>query len=134
MKKFELGMKALEKLKVMPEIIREYKKDHIMRSEYGGTLWDLSEEQKSKVKELEASGYKVIHLIDCSYKDSYGDIIHMIDYLLVKDYDDEEMEYVLEDLDYNCIFAYAYNASDPMLSEYGTISVKPINGGLARAS
>ena len=94
-----------------------------------GGLYEFSdnEELTVKVKEFEtehnALVYHVIH--------TYTQFGELYNFLYVSDYPDEyEMDH--EDIKNNYVMCYVWNKNDDWCSEFGTIKVKQLFGGLLR--
>ena len=127
-KQKEEALKRMKKLKLHPNPIREFKKEgKLNASERMGALIWLTEEEQEKVREFEEEyGGLVYHVIH-----QYTNIGELYSYLYVSKYE-EEWHIDNTDLDYGQALAYVYNASDPILSEIGTIGIKPCAGGVIR--
>lgn len=129
------AIKRLNKLGLMKEVIDAFKEGKIYYSErqnsqFPATLFYLENEPKyvEMVKKFEEeNGYKVYHVIKTST--NFGEIL---DFLFVSTYE-EDWEYEIEE--YNGTFyvmSMANNLTDDSCSDMGTITVRPVMGGLER--
>lgn len=105
------------------------KHDEVQLSEPTGGLYEFSREEEltAKVREFEkehnALVYHVIHT-----PTQFGELYN---FLYVSDYPDEyEMDH--EDIKDNYVMCYVWNKNDDWCSEFGTIKVKQLFGGLLR--
>jgi hypothetical protein len=133
-KKVDEAVLRMKKLELFDPIIKGFEKDQSLL-EYseptplGGILYWISNnpEWEKMIKEFEEKSnslvYHVIH--------SYTEFGELLDLLFVSD-DEDEWEYDLEDLDDGYAMSYCINLTDQMFSEYGTIAVKQVAGGLLR--
>ena len=122
------AIKRMKMLKILKTPIVEFEEeDKLNLSEAIGFLYWLNDEQKEMVREFEvehnAVVYHVIH--------QFTNIGELYNLLYVSSYD-EELEMDNEDLKNGHTIAYVVNASMPDCSEFGTIGVKPCNGGVIR--
>ena len=94
-------------------------------------MYELDGKEKALVHKFEqeynALVYHVIHTL-CNIRNDEHEMYSM---LYVSNYP-EEWEMDREMLKDNIAYAYVYNATDPVLSEIGSIAVQPVNGGLVR--
>ena len=115
---------------IMPTIRKEFFKDGtIYKSEFGGILYWLSDEEKALVKKVEEEKeIKVYHVI-LSHTE-FGDIYSM--FYISKH--EEEWESDRADLAEGYAFVYAANITDDYCSEFGSICFVGRFGGLARTA
>ena len=73
----------------------------------------------------------VYHVIKGTYDFGDGEKMIMDSLLYVSD-EKEEWKYDRNDMKQGYIMSYVYNETYPDLSEFGTVGVVPINGGLSR--
>ena len=131
-----LKQKGLDTYAVFKEHNLVYYSEH---TPYGGMLYTLPDNIKRFVNELECkSNLLVYHAIHTPT--NYGNMWSLL-FISSNDedmaYDDEMMElevafYKAGKNDFITIYAYVYNETEPMFSEYGNIGVREVNGGLIR--
>ena len=127
-KKIEAALRMKE-LEIIPEIITSFiDNDKIMISEPPfGALYKINEEQEKIVEEFEKEYDSLVYMIIRSYTD-FG----VMDSLLyISDYE-EEWAMEREDIEEGCIMSYTVNYTYPEFSEFGSIGVEKIGGGLVR--
>ena len=104
-------------------------RNEVQLSEITGGLYEFSgnEELTTKVKEFEqeynALVYHVIH--------TYTQFGELYNFLYVSDYE-EEWEMDQDDIKDNYVRCYVWNKDDDICSEFGTIAVRQLFGGLVR--
>jgi len=118
----------MQKLNLYNNAIKAYRENgKIFMSEFGGILYDLNEEAKKAVEKVQADGYTPYHIVV-----SHTTIGDLYSVLYVSD---NTENWLGERMDKNGdIVSYAYNASDPFLSEYGYSQYICVNGGLQRTA
>lgn len=105
------------------------KRDEVQLSEPTGGLYEFSgnEELTAKVKEFEqeynALVYHVIH--------TFAQFGELYNFLYVSDHE-EEWEMDQDDIKDNYVMCYVWNKDDDWSSEFGTIAVRQLFGGLVR--
>ena len=146
------GRKTMEKEKIFEECLRRmkalklhdegkfscvgsFKEDQKpWKSEFDGILYWLDEDEEQAVKEFEEKhqGYKVYHCIKSHTE--FGELLSM----LYVNGNDEEFEEDKENFDYDIAdgyaFAYVKNLTDDWSSEFGSIGIQSINGGVQRVA
>ena len=126
-KKLE-AVKRLKMLELYPTVVKDFEKSgKIYLSESDGILFCLSEDEKEMVKkwEQEQNGL-VYHVVKTNT--NFGLLYSL---LYVSDTEDEwEME--SDDVNELTPFVYVVNKTEPMFSEFGSITIMPKNGGLVR--
>lgn len=106
--------------------IKEFEKG-IVNCSVCGILYWLSDEQKELVAEWEErTGNLVYHVIHNDTE--FGELLAF----LYVSKEVEEWEYDAEDLKNNIQLAYVKNLTDDTCSEYGSIGVTPVFGGIVR--
>ena len=126
----------LNLLKMHPNVFDDYKKGVLNYTDINGGLYWLDKEKNhdvfDKIKMLkEDIGVEVYHAIRTLYKVD-NDIMEMWSLLYVGDEEDWEQD--KEAIKDNITYAYVYNSFDDYLSEFGSIGIRPILGGVMRAS
>lgn len=125
---------ALIRLKLMdiyPDAIQQFKnRNAVMVSERPyGALYELSAEQKEMVTKFEKEHNALVYIITHTFTE-FGELYELF---YVSDSPDEwEMDKndILEG--YSCV--YVNNIDDEYSSEFGSIGIKPVFGGLVRTA
>lgn len=128
-------VKRMKLLNIFPQTVREFENEGVVNySEYNmGILYWLTEDMKKEVKEFEekynAVVYHVIHNMT-----EFGELLT---FLYVDENTDEweREKHDLQERDPNGVYitiAYVRNLNDPDFSEFGTVGIKPILGGIKR--
>ena len=122
------AVKRLKMLELYPTVVKDFEKSRkIYLSESDGILFCLSEDEKEMVKEWEQEQNSLVcHVIKTNT--NFGLLYSL---LYVSDTEDEwEME--SDDVNELTPFVYVVNKTEPMFSEFGSITIMPKNGGLVR--
>lgn len=126
------AVNRLKKLGVMNTVIEDFENGILNVSEQGlipGALYHLNDSEKEMVRKIEEEyDGLVYHCIRCNT--NFGRLFNM---LWVSKYE-EEWEYENTNIEESIVFAYVENLSDSICSEFGSIMVAGINGGLIRIS
>ena len=131
-------LRRMKKLKLHDEgeftCVGDFRKTGtVWKSEFHGILYWLDEDEQAVVKEFEKEheGLKVYHCIKCHTE--FGELLSM---LYVNGRSDEEFDedkkYFDDDLQEGYIMSYTANMTDDMFSEFGSIAVKSMFGGIVR--
>lgn len=121
------ALKRMEELKIMGNCRKDFRRGVLNKSEFGGILYWLNDDEKEQVRKFEEeTGNLVYHAILDHLE--FGDCLA----LLYVSEDEEEWEMEREDLKEMYPMSYVCNLDEPMFSEYGTIGIQPRFGGLAR--
>lgn len=138
MKKIERqAIKMMKYLKISEHVIENFKNGMLMVSErqnkeFPAVLYDIknytNERVKNAVKEFQSNhpDYVIYHVIYCNT--NFGEMANI---LFVSPYE-EDWKYETEGTKDGIAYAYAYNMTDTMLSDMGSIGVRPVMGGLER--
>lgn len=124
------AIKRMRVLNLFEPCIRAFeKRDEVQLSEPTGGLYEFSGDEwlTNFVKEFEEEHNALVYHVIHTFTD-FGEIYNV---LFVSDYP-EEYEYDNADIKDGYVFVWAYNKSDPMMSDMGTIGVKWRFGGLVR--
>lgn len=128
--KKEEAIKRMEALKLFTPCVKAFKdRNEVQLTEQNGGLYEFSAdaELNAKIKAFEeeynALVYHVIH--------NYTTFGELFNFLYVSDYE-EEWEMDNEDISDNYTMAYVWNKTDDWCSEFGTIAVHQLFGGLVR--
>ena len=124
----EQALKRMKILGIMEQPVKEFKEEgKVNLSENGGILYWLNDDEQKIVDDFEKQHNGLVyHVIK-----SYTNIGLLYALLYVSEYT-EEWEMDLADLGAGQALAYVINMDMPDCSEFGTIGIKPLNGGLAR--
>ncbi len=122
------ALKRMKTLKIMKQPIKEFEEeDKLNLSEHIGILYWLDEEEEKMVKEFEDKNMATVyHVIK-----SLTSIGLMYSLMYVSQYP-EEWEQDNEDIKEGIALCYVVNKDMPDCSEFGSIGIKPMNGGVAR--
>ncbi len=127
-KQKEEAIKRMKALDVLEQPIKEFREeDKLNLSEGPGLLYWLNEEEQEMVKKFEEQNDAVVYHVIKS-KSSIGlmySLLYVSQHL-------EEWEMDSNDLGDNTALAYVVNMNMPDCSEFGTIGIKPMNGGVVR--
>jgi len=124
----EEAVKRMKALKMLDQPIKEFEEEGKLNlSESHGILYWLDEEEQKMVDQFEKEHNGLVyHVIK-----SFTTIGLMYSLLYVSEYL-EEWQMDMENIDDECQLAYVVNKDMPGCSEFGTIGVKPMNGGVVR--
>ena len=128
-KKKEEAIKRMKSLKIYPETIKQFKTYGLVSCSeppIGGNYW-LDDEQKKVVEEFEREHDALVYFVVSSFTE-FGKLDAL---LYVSDYE-EEWEMDNEDIKDGYPLSYVHNYDGPWCSEFGSIAVKGISGGLVR--
>lgn len=122
------ALNRMRKLNLISDCINALKKDDtVWSSQVMGTLYELSKEQQKWVDIFEKEyGGLVYHVIITPTE--FGMCFNML--YVSKHMDEWNMDN--NDLDILCPCVYVKNLDDEFCSEFGSIQIRPINGGLIR--
>lgn len=123
------AVKRMKALDIYTEAIKQFKnEDTVMVSEppLGGLYW-LNEEEKKVVADFEAEYNALVYMVVRSNTE-FG----LLDSLLYVSDEQEEWEMDWEDIPDRYLMAYVANRDCPDYSEFGSIAVKSVGGGLVR--
>lgn len=124
-------LEAIERMKLLklyPQIIKEFEEDDVINvSEHGGILFWLSVEQQEMVKQFEEKYNAVVYHVIHNYTE-FGELYSL---LYVSKYQ-AEWDYDKDDILNNTALVYVVNKDEDAFSEFGSIGIKSMFGGLAR--
>lgn len=133
--KEQMKQEALARLKLLnlhPNVVNEFQNEGKLNYSQGtlGILYWATDEMKQIVEIFEKkTGYTVYHLID-----NYSELIgHMLTLLYVST-ERDEWTYDRHDIQDGCPLAYVENMTYPDCSEFGSVGVRPANGGVVRTA
>lgn len=122
----EEAISRMKNLKLMDEVISNFKNGKLMMSEFAGILYDLNDEAKEAVEKVKEYGYLPYHIIR-----THTEFGELYDVLFVSD-NTESWQYERRNKRYKDMYSYCYNATVPDFSSTGTIIVESLNGGVKR--
>lgn len=125
------AVRRLKLLKVHKSVIDDYKKGQITISERANDtniLYYPTEEEQYIFDKLEDR--YIIHIYHVQKTDTHFGLIYNC--LYIKSNKEEEWETETQDLLSGHSRAYIYNDDYPHFSEFGSVVVKPMNGGITR--
>lgn len=128
--KKEKALEVLKKLDIYKPYIKGFdEEDKVCFFERYGGYWVYQEpEIERKMKEIEKEHNCLVYAITHEFT-PFGECW---DFLIVTDYE-EEWDTIAEKYGNSYYtFAYVWNKSDEMCSEFGTIAVKSFGGGITR--
>lgn len=128
----EQAVKFMEKLGIYKPYIKGFKEnDQVCFYEFYGGFWayqmpTLNDKIKEIEKKYNCTVYAVTHEIL-----EFGECF---DFLIVSDYTEEWEDLLFTEDNIHYAFAYVWNKSDDMCSEFGTIGLKSLGGGIKRVA
>ena len=127
----EVALSAMKSLDIYAPYIRKFEKDGTITlfERFGGYYIDEDNEPEliKKIREFEAEYDSIVYAVTHEifwFGECYS-------FLIVSKYE-EEWEMTLEEAKDGYAFAYVWNKSDEICSEFGTIAVRSFGGGIAR--
>lgn len=126
------AIKRLQFLQLHPNVIRDFRRGIINRSDpspFGGILFWLTDKEKEYVREFEQKYNAVVYHVIYS-RTSFG---ALLSFLYVSD-SEREWKDDQEKLMQGYPFVYVKNLSDDWSSEFGSIGIQSIGGGLLRTA
>ena len=123
----EEAIKRLKMLNLHPNVLKDFKKGVINRSDSMGALYWLNDNEKFMVKQFEEIYHAVVYHVIHSYT-NFGELYNI---LYVSD-SENEWEEDEQDIKEGYAVVYVKNIDDDMCSEFGSIGFKQVFGGLIR--
>ena len=124
------AIERMKMLKLHPNVIEDFKIGIINKSETRlGFLYWLSNDEMDMIHEWEEEHNCLVYHVILS-KTEFG---ILMDFLYVGS-DDNEWEYKREDIECNTVFSYCKNLTCEWCSEFGSIGIASVNGGLVRTA
>lgn len=122
------ALQRMKKLDIYFQAIKEFEKENIInKSEHGGMLYWLDENEEKFVKEFEEKYNAVVYHIIHNYTE-FGELYS----LLFVSQHKEEWDWDNEDIENNIAMVYVKNIDEDAFSEFGSIGIKSQFGGLVR--
>lgn len=125
------ALKRMDILNLHPNVIKEFKEQGVLNYSYSvlGFLYWLTEETQARVNAFEKeTGYLVYHVIE-----DETSIGRLITFLYVST-DSDEWEQDKQDLREGFALTFVVNANDELCSEFGSVGLKSVNGGVVRTA
>ena len=128
------AINRMKELGLFAPCIKAFKdRDEVQLSEPTGGLYEFSidKELTTKVQELEKKNNALVYHVIHTPMRLDGEVLDMYNFLYVSDYQ-EEYEVDNADIKDGYVFAYVWNKTIDYFSEFGSIAVKGMFGGLVR--
>lgn len=127
----EVALSAMKALDIYKPYIKKFEKDGTITlfEGFGGYYIDEDNEPEllKKIREFEAEYGAMVYAVTHTFT-QFGELY---DFLCISKYE-EEWDYVTEDIKDGYAFAYVWNKTEELYSEFGTITVKSLVCGIAR--
>lgn len=128
------AIKRMKELGLFAPCIKAFKnRDEVQLSEPTGGLYEFSADKEltAKVQEFERKNNALVYHVIHTPMRLDGEAMDMYNFLYVSDYQ-EEWEVDNADIKEGYVFAYVWNKTIDYFSEFGSIAVKGMFGGLVR--
>lgn len=129
-RQYEEALLRMGLLNLDKHCIKAFQNGEVWESEGKGSLYELDENEKQMVKEFEEDHRNclVYHLIHNRFE--FGECYT---FLYISD-DEVEWETDKEDIVCGYAFSYVKNVNDDSCSEFGSVGIRPLYGGVIRVS
>lgn len=130
------AINRMKELGLFAPCIKAFKdRDEVQLSEPTGGLYKFSidKELTTKMQEFEKKNNALVYHVIHTPMRLDGEVMDMYNFLYVSDYQ-EEWEVDNADIKEGYVFAYVWNKTIDYFSEFGSITVKGMFGGLVRVS
>lgn len=128
------AINRMKELGLFAPCIKAFKdRDEVQLSEPTGGLYEFSSDKEftAKVQEFEKKNNALVYHVIHTPMRLDGEVMDMYNFLYVSDYQ-EEWEVDNADIKEGEVFAYVWNKTIDYFSEFGSIAVKGMFGGLVR--
>lgn len=128
------AINRMKELGLFAPCIKAFKsRDEVQFSEQTGGLYEFSADREltAKVQEFERKNNALVYHVIHTPMRLDGEAMDMYNFLYVSDYQ-EEWEVDNADIKEGYVFAYVWNKTIDYFSEFGSIAVKGMFGGLVR--
>ena len=128
------AINRMKELGLFAPCIKVFKsRDEVQLSEQTGGLYEFSADREltAKVQEFERKNNALVYHVIHTPMRLDGEALDMYNFLYVSDYQ-EEWEVDNADIKEGYVFAYVWNKTIDYFSEFGSIAVKGMFGGLVR--
>lgn len=131
----ELGVKALETLKIYKPYVTAFKKNGtVTLFENFGGFWATpengEEELYEKIKAFEEESGHLVYAVTHELTE-FGELYN---FLFISKYEEDNTNDTFEDLKDGYAFAYVWNKDNDDCSEYGSIGIESRFGGIRRTA
>ena len=127
----EVAISAMKALDICAPYIKKFEKDGTVTlfERFGGYYIDEDNEPEllKKIREFEAEYGAMVYAVTHTFT-QFGELY---DFLCISKYE-EEWDYTLENIKDGYVFSYVWNKTDEWCSEFGTITVQSLGGGIRR--
>ena len=127
----EVALSAMQNLNIYKPYIRKFEKDGTVTlfERFGGYYIDERQEPEllKKIREFEAESECIVYAVTHEIFE-FGDCYS---FLCISKYE-EEWKSMLNETKMGLAFSYVWNKSDEWCSEFGTITVQSLGGGIRR--
>lgn len=130
------AINRMKELGLFAPCIKAFKdRDEVQLSEQTGGLYEFSidKELTTRVQEFEKKNNALVYHVIHTPMRLDSEVMDMYNFLYVSDYQ-EEYEVDNADIKEGYVFAYVWNKTIDYFSEFGSIAVKGMFGGLVRVS
>lgn len=130
------AINRMKELGLFAPCIKAFKdRDEVQLSEPTGGLYEFSidKELTTKMQEFEKKNNALVYHVIHTPMRLDSEVMDMYNFLYVSDYQ-EEYEVDNADIKEGYVFAYVWNKTIDYFSEFGSIAVKGMFGGLVRVS
>ncbi len=134
--KKEEAIKRMKALELFAPCVKAFKdRNEVQLTEPTGGLYEFSSNENltAKVQEFEKKNNALVYHVIHTPMRLDGEVMDMYNFLYVSDYQ-EEWEVDNADIKEGYVFAYVWNKTIDYFSEFGSIAVKGMFGGLVRVS
>ena len=122
------AIERMKMLKIYTQAIKEFEKENVINvSEHGGILFWLDDEQQEMVKRFEEKYNAVVYHVIHNYTE-FGELYS----LLYVSQHEQEWDYDKDDIKHDIALCYVVNKDEENFSEFGSIGIKPLFGGVIR--
>lgn len=128
------AINRMKELRLFAPCIKAFKnRDEVQLSELTGGLYEFSsnKELTARVQKFEKENNALVYHVIHTPMRLDGEAMDMYNFLYVSDYQ-EEWEVDNADIKEGYVFAYVWNKTIDYFSEFGSIAVKGMFGGLVR--
>lgn len=134
--KKEEAIKRMKALELFAPCVKAFKnRNELQLTEPTGGLYEFSSNENltAKVQEFEKKNNALVYHVIHTPMRLDGEMMDVYNFLYVSDYQ-EEWEVDNADIKEGYVFAYVWNKTIDYFSEFGSIAVKGMFGGLVRVS
>ena len=128
----EQAVKAMKTLDIYKPYIKGFvENDRVCFFEgYAGFWADQEPELFEKIKQIEEKYNCTVYAVTHEYFE-FGECY---DFLIITDYEEEWEDLVCEGMRDHIVYAYVWNKDDDYCSEFGSVGIKSLGGGIRRVA